>query len=148
MNQRTAIRLDPDEQLEVLRTAKKASLSTIDAEGYPHVVAMGFVEEAGKIIMTSYAKAQKVLNIRRNPKVAIMVEEGSDYSNFRGVSIRGTCELDDDHDAVVAAMEKILGQQLSEVAVRRAAKRIVMTVTPHKTATWDHGKLEGGKASY
>ena len=86
MNQRTAIRLDPDEQLEVLRTAKKASLSTIDAEGYPHVVAMGFVEEAGKIIMTSYAKAQKVLNIRRNPKVAIMVEEGSDYSNFRALA--------------------------------------------------------------
>lgn len=148
MNQRAAIRMSPQEQLEVLRSSSKASLATVDADGFPHLVAMAYTEFDGKIVMTSYAKAQKVLNVRREPKVAVMVEVGDDYSNYRGVLIRGTCELNDDHGAVVDAMQRILGKRLSEIAVRRAAKRIVMSVTPAKIATWDHTKLAGGQAAY
>ena len=148
LNQRAVIRMNAQEQREVLRSSSKASLATLDGDGFPHLVAMAYTEVDGKIVMTSYAKAQKVLNVRREPKVAVMVEVGSDYSDYRGILIRGTCELNDDHQAVVDAMQRILGNRLSEVAVRRAAKRIVMTVTPTKIATWDHTKLSGGQASY
>jgi hypothetical protein len=36
--------------------------------------------------MTSYGKAQKVVNIRRNPKVALMVEAGDEYRRAAGGS--------------------------------------------------------------
>jgi general stress protein 26 len=52
--------------------------------------------------MTSYAKAQKVLNIRRNPKVGIMIEAGKNYGDFRGLMIRGHCEIIED-PALLAA---------------------------------------------
>src|ERR1700722_14121736 len=43
-------------------------------EGFPHVVAMGYRYQDGVIYMTSYGKAQKVVNVRRNvftkPQVA------------------------------------------------------------------------------
>ena len=42
---------------------------------------------------SSYAKAQKVVNARRNPRVAVMIEAGERYAEFRGVMIRGRCEV-------------------------------------------------------
>ena len=55
--------------------------------------------------MTSYGKAQKVLNIRRNPKVALMIETGDAYGELRGVMVRGHCEIIDEPGAVAAAFE-------------------------------------------
>src|SRR6266851_9573903 len=74
MKKRGEIQLTPEEQEKFLGEARKASLATIDKEGYPHVVAMNFIWRDGAILMSSYGKAQKVLNIRHNPKVGVMIE--------------------------------------------------------------------------
>src|ERR1700674_52374 len=74
MAQRPDIRLTPDEQTAFLRENRKAALATLDQHGFPHVVAMNFIVRDGAYYMTSYGKAQKVMNIRRNPKVGVMVE--------------------------------------------------------------------------
>src|SRR5262245_15867938 len=87
-NPRHQIRLTPDEQAAFFRERRKAALATIDKDGFPHVVAMNYFALDGAFCMTSYGKAQKVLNIRRNPRVALMIEAGDDYSELRGVMIR------------------------------------------------------------
>jgi hypothetical protein len=43
-------------------------------------VAMGYRYKDGVIYMTYYGKAQKVVNVRRNPKVGVMVEVGERYA--------------------------------------------------------------------
>ena len=96
MSPRRDTRLTPDEQAALLRDARKAALATVDQDGFPHVVAMGFLAKDGAIYMTSYAKAQKVVNARRNPKVTVMIEAGERYAEFRGVMIRGRCEVIED----------------------------------------------------
>src|ERR1041385_2278988 len=93
---RPDIRLTQDEQAAFLRANRKCALATIDQHGFPHVVAMNFRERDGAYYMTSYGKAQKVVNIRRNPKVAIMVESGGGYAELKGVMVRGECEIIDD----------------------------------------------------
>ena len=67
MSRRSQIQLTPDEQAAFLREPHKAALATLDKDGFPHVVAMSFLAKDGAIYMTSYAKAQKVLNVRRDP---------------------------------------------------------------------------------
>src|SRR5262247_1461315 len=78
-NRRQQIQLSPDEQAAFFRERKKAALATIDKDGFPHVVAMNYFARDGAFYMTSYGKAQKVVNIRRDPRVALMVEAGDDY---------------------------------------------------------------------
>src|ERR1700747_2510662 len=102
-NRRHQIRFTPEEQAAFLRAHRKAALATIDMDGFPHVVAMNFVAKDGAFYMTSYAKAQKVLNIRRNPKVALMVETGDSYAELRGVMVRGDCEIIEGAESVRAA---------------------------------------------
>ena len=84
MNRRRQIRFTAEEQADFLRAHRKAALATIDNDGFPHVVAMNFFVKDGAFYMTSYGKAQKLLKIRRNPKVALMVEVGDKYSELRG----------------------------------------------------------------
>jgi nitroimidazol reductase NimA-like FMN-containing flavoprotein (pyridoxamine 5'-phosphate oxidase superfamily) len=96
-SRRQQIRLSPHEQAAFFRERKKAALATIDKDGFPHVVAMNYFARDGAFYMTSYGKAQKVVNIRRNPKVALMIEAGDEYAELRGVMIRGRCEILEGH---------------------------------------------------
>lgn len=148
MNRRRQIQLTPDEQAAFLREHRKAALATIDQHGFPHVVAMNFVSKDGAYYMTSYAKAQKVVNIRRNPKVALMVEAGTSYAELRGVMIRGRAEIIEGADAVraaFAAMAEARGAtyQRPSAANDSAPKRVVLKIVPEKVTSWDHSKLGG-----
>lgn len=148
MKKRDQIKLTPEQQTAFLAQARKAALATVDKDGFPHVVAMNFVARDGALLMTSYGKAQKVLNIRRNPKVAVMVETGRTYSDLRGVMFRGDCEIIEDLAAVEATMRAILqkdsgGAELGRGPLRSASKRVVLKVIPRRIASWDHSKLGG-----
>src|ERR1700675_509850 len=100
MPERPDIRLTPEEQAAFLRKNRKCALATIDQDGFPHLVAMNFIVRDGAYYMTSYGKAQKVLNIRRDPKVGVMVETGGAYADLKGVMVCGDCQIIEDPDAV------------------------------------------------
>ena len=144
-NRRQQIQLSPDEQAAFFRERKKAALATIDKDGFPHVVAMNYFATDGAFYMTSYGKAQKVLNIRRNPKVALMIEAGDE---LRGVMVRGRCEILEDEASVRAAFEGRAAAQASPSPVQPGAqasapKRVVLKIIPDKVVSWDHRKLGG-----
>ena len=148
MSRRHEIQFTQEELAAFLARPHKAALATIDKEGFPHVVAMGYRYKDGVIYMTSYGKAQKVVNVRRNPKVGVMVEVGERYADFRGVMIRGRCEVIEDRQVVKETM-RLAGESATEAAVPSGAassvpKRVVLKITPYKIASWDHTKL-GGK---
>jgi nitroimidazol reductase NimA-like FMN-containing flavoprotein (pyridoxamine 5'-phosphate oxidase superfamily) len=143
---RRQIQLSPAEQEAFFAANRKAALATLDNDGYPHLVAMTYGVKDGAFYMTSYAKAQKVLNIRRNPKVGLMIEAGGSYAELKGVMVRGECEIIEGEDAVRDAWAIISGP--SATPRRRetndsAAKRVVLKVIPHRIVSWDHTKLGG-----
>jgi PPOX class probable F420-dependent enzyme len=149
MNKQRQIQLTPEEQAAFLQEGHKAALATLDKDGFPHVVAMGFLAKDGVIYMTSYGKAQKVLNIRRNPKVGVMVEAGKNYGDFRGMMIRGHCEIIEDPALVASTIQTLQENQKGKSeapreAILSAPKRVILKITPEKIASWDHTKL-GGK---
>lgn len=150
MKRRDAIQLSPAERDEFLQTAKTIVLSTVDRRGYPHSVAMWYVAEDGRFWMTTYAKSQKALNIRRNPKVALMAESGTTYDTLKGVLVRGRAELIEDVDACVGVLTRIHRKMMGampagiEDALRQQArKRVIIKITPERFSSWDHGKLGG-----
>jgi PPOX class probable F420-dependent enzyme len=148
MSRRSQIQLTPDEQAAFLREPHKAALATLDKDGFPHLVAMSFLARDGAIYMTSYAKAQKVLNVRRDPRVGVMIETGNRYSEFRAVMIRGHCEVIEDQALVESILGDIAAKQAGRTATpspaaSSAAKRVALRIVPEKIASWDHAKLGG-----
>jgi PPOX class probable F420-dependent enzyme len=148
MNRRRQIRLTPEEQAAFFREQRKAALATLDQHGFPHVVAMNYFAKDGAFYMTSYTKAQKVMNIRRNPKVALMIESGTSYAELRGVMVRGRCQIIEGAEAVRAAFAGMVeargaGPARASGSVDSAPKRVVLKIIPEKITSWDHGKLGG-----
>jgi PPOX class probable F420-dependent enzyme len=149
MNRRPQIQLSPEEQTAFFREQRKAALATLDQDGFPHVVAMNYFAKDGAFYMTSYAKAQKVVNIRRNPKVALMMEAGDAYAELCGVMVRGRCEIIEGAEAVRAAFAGMAEARGTTPPSRpsgagdSAPKRVVLKIVPEKITSWDHRKLGG-----
>ena len=152
MKRRNQVEMTPEERQDFLNHRKTIVLSTIDGKGYPHSVAMWYVMEGGDVLMTTFAKSQKVVNVRRNPKVALMAESGETYETLKGVLIRAKAELIADVERCVGVLvrvnEKMMGVSLPPEAadvIRKgqAPKRIVIKVTPERVSSWDHSKLGG-----
>lgn len=154
--------MTPGEASAMLESTPNLSLATLDREGYPHLVAMSFALDAdGDIVMTSFGKAQKVINVKRNPRVAVMVEHGTAYDKIKGVMIRGRAEIVEDTDAVLAAMRLVVGKMarlagkavepgsvaISDAYRRQAQKRVVIRIHPEKWASWDHAKLAAAESA-
>ena len=143
---RPDIRLTPDELAAFLREQKKCALATLDQHGFPHVVAMNYTFRDGVFYMTSYGKAQKVLNIRRDPKVGIMVESGGNYAELKGVMARGECEIVEEPERVreiFAWMREGREAARPSGAAQSVPKRVVLKIFPRKLTSWDHAKLGG-----
>ena len=141
---RRQITLSEAEQAEFLAANRKAALATLDKDGFPHLVAMTYGVKDGVYYMTSYAKAQKVVNVRRDPKVGLMIEAGVSYGELKGVMVRGLCEIIEGEDAVRDAWAIISGSTPRRRETNdSAAKRVVLKVVPHRVVSWDHTKLGG-----
>src|SRR5438270_3810712 len=147
MNRRQEIAMTAAEQSAFLAGSKTVILSSIDPLGYPHSVAMWFSVIDGVVHMTTFRKSQKVLNMRRNPKVTLLAESGVTYAELRGLMIRGRAELVEDAELCTAILTDIQSRYYGPVdpSVRdmlrlQAAKRVAIRVHPERIASWDHSK--------
>ncbi|MGE0386073.1 MAG: pyridoxamine 5'-phosphate oxidase family protein [Gammaproteobacteria bacterium] len=137
-----------------LRSHWTMVLGTIGRDHQPHLVTMAYGFFEGCLAFTSYAKAQKMVNIRRDPRITCLVEDiGSAYAEIRGVQITGHAEVIDDAARVLAVLECVRAQMVSTGRASPdtgatpdyiAAKRLAVKLRVGRTISWDHGRL-GGK---
>jgi PPOX class probable F420-dependent enzyme len=148
VNQRASIVLSDDEVEELLAGARSATMATIGPDGQPHLVAMWFAIIDGDICFETKAKSQKAVNLRRDPRISLLVEDGATYEDLRGVSIEGTAEVTDDADLLwrigVNIWERYYGpytDDLKPMVETMLNKRVAVRVRPARTRSWDHRKL-------
>jgi PPOX class probable F420-dependent enzyme len=154
INQRAMIRMTDDEVITFLEQSRTATMATVGPGGLPHLVAMWYGLLDGKVCFETKAKSQKVQNLRRDPRIACMVEGGQTYDELRGVSIEGRATIIDDLDsdkywaAGISLFERYNGPYTDEMrpfVETMMNKRVVVVVEPERIRSWDHRKLEMGK---
>ena len=147
-SQRERIRMTDEEVAEFLATERTLQVASIGPDGTPHLVAMWFTVIDGRIVFWTYAKSQKTVNLRRDPRVTCLVEAGESYGELRGVSITGRAEIADDYDTVFKVGAAVYGRYQGDMThasragvEAEAQKRVAIFINPVKTASWDHRKL-------
>jgi PPOX class probable F420-dependent enzyme len=149
---RNQIALTEEEQAAFLREGHTLEVASIGPDGYPHQVAMWYALIDGKIHFTTYSKSQKVLNLRRNPKISVMLEAGVKYNELRGMVIEGDADIIEGDVQLAARVAMMSGSRHpdvepagppSEQTLRTVAKRVVVRVNPVNVYSWDHTKLGG-----
>lgn len=86
------VELTPGERDDYLERAHTVIISTIDKDGFPHAVPMWFVYLDGAVYFRTMAHQQKAVNLRRNPKICLLVEDGEAWVDLRAAMIRGEAE--------------------------------------------------------
>ena len=151
MSRRDQILMTPQEMQAFLDDGRDLQVASINADGTPHLVTMWYLRDGDDLLFWTYGKSQKVINVRRDPRVTVLVATGEIYEQLRGVSINGTGtvidELDEVLDFGLKVYEKYWGtidNDLVRDGVKMmGAKRVVIRVSPVKTTSWDHAKLSG-----
>jgi PPOX class probable F420-dependent enzyme len=147
---RDAIKMSDAEMRSFLEEGRDLQVASINADGTPHLVTMWYVVRDGEIAFWTYAKSQKVVNLRRDPRLTVLVATGEVYEQLKGVSVTGRAELVDDPDDVLRYGEAVyerywgpLNETVLEGVRAMSTKRVVIVVKPEKILSWDHGKLGG-----
>jgi PPOX class probable F420-dependent enzyme len=151
MSRREQIRMTDDEVDEFLRARRTMTLATIGPDGRPHLTAMWYAVLDGHVVFWSYRRAQKMVNLRRDARLSILIEDGETYGELRGLSITGTGVLLEDPADVLAVGRLLLERHspdgiapAEQAAAATAPKRVAVRVDVERVTSWDHAKLGGG----
>lgn len=117
-----------DAVLTFLSERHLASLTTLRADGSPHVVPVGFGydAEARIVRIISFAGSQKVVNAFRGGRAAVSQVDGG-----RWLTLEGTVTATDDPDRVAAAVAAYAAryrepsERTDRVAIEIAVDRIL-----------------------
>jgi PPOX class probable F420-dependent enzyme len=148
-NQRAQVAMSEAEVSRFLTEQRSATLATYGPQGRIHLVGMWYAWTDGAIWFESKAKAQKVVNVRRDPRASVLVEAGQTYDQLRGVSLEGRATVVEDPavvwDVCVSVFERYTmpyTEELRPVVEDMARNRVVVRVDPERVRSWDHRKLE------
>jgi PPOX class probable F420-dependent enzyme len=156
---RNAVTMSDGEIEQFLTDNMKVQIATIGPDGTPHLTTLVYVLEDGMVAFWTYGRSQKVVNLRRDPRITLLVEDGEDYFELRGVTIQGKARLVEEYDDIRALGARVakrmarlgeqgdLGDFGDEIVEKQARKRIGIVVEPIKVASWDHHKMAGPPGS-
>lgn len=128
------------------------NIATLGPTGHPHLVAMwyGFLDD--QPAFWTFAKSQKIVNLRRDPRITALVEDGDRYEELRGVELVGRATIVDDYDRVLE-LGLSVGERYNGPAARserarplleaQARKRVAVVIGVESIVSWDHRKLGG-----
>src|ERR1700724_3826054 len=139
MNRRDQIRMNDEEIRAFLEEQRILQVATIDHDGWPHLVAMWYVLINDEVVFWTYARSQKAINLRRDPRLTGMVEAGERYEEVRGAQIKGEpATVQRIGEAIWERYTGPLNENTRQMVTAQAAKRVVIFVKPVEVVSWDH----------
>jgi PPOX class probable F420-dependent enzyme len=153
---RNTVTMSDGEIEQFLTDNMKVQIATIGPDGTPHLTTLFYVLEDGMVAFWTYGRSQKVVNLRRDPRITCLIEDGEDYFELRGVTIQGKARLVEEYDDIRTLGARVakrmagnvdLGDLGDEIVEKQARKRVGIVVEPIKIASWDHHKMAGPPGS-
>ncbi|MBI5089647.1 MAG: pyridoxamine 5'-phosphate oxidase family protein [Actinobacteria bacterium] len=153
-SRRAEITMNEAEVRAYLDSQQILNVATIGPTGHPHIVAMWYAFVDDVVCFWTFAKSQKIQNLRRDSKMSGLVESGGgDYNQLRGVELVGSGRIIDDYESVLAIGKAVAVRYNGEVALSDAAlpfveaqarKRLGVAFDVSSVVSWDHTKLGSG----
>ncbi|MGK5631620.1 pyridoxamine 5'-phosphate oxidase family protein [Streptomyces sp. URMC 123] len=146
------VMMAPDEIHAFLSERRTCRVATVGRDGAPHVSPLWFCWDGSALWLHSLVRSRRWAHLRRDPRLAVVVDDGREYGELRGVELAGRVE-------VVGEVPR-RGAPASSPALERverlfAAKYFGLTempydgrhgwlrLVPEETLSWDFRKLDG-----
>jgi general stress protein 26 len=151
-SKRSQIGMTEDEVRAYLESERVLNVATLGPTGHPHLVAMWYAMVGANAVFWTFGKSQKVVNLRRDPRMSGLIESGESYDQLRGVELRGHGVIVEDYDSVLEIGKSVgvkyngpsaLGESALPFLEAQATKRVGVVFEIEHIVSWDHNKLAG-----
>ena len=151
---RKNIEMTTEEVETFLRVGWNLQVSTVGHDGWPHLTTLWYTIHEGSIAFRSFRRSQRIMNLKRDPRLTVLVEDGQSYADLRGVMVKGTAQLIEDWDTVMAIYGAVVSKyqfdgepvgtdRLEALFGSYADKNTAVLVHAEHIASWDHRNLSG-----
>ncbi|MEU6007654.1 pyridoxamine 5'-phosphate oxidase family protein [Streptomyces sp. NPDC047453] len=142
------IMMTPGELDEFLTTQRTCRVATVSPGGAPHASALWFVWDGTSLWLYSVVRSRRWPHLRRDPRVAVVVDIGEEYEQLRGAELSGTAEVVGEAPRTGELCAEL---DLPETLFARKnfgleemphdGRHAWLRLTPEKIVSWDFRKL-------
>jgi PPOX class probable F420-dependent enzyme len=123
----------PDSAADLLDEPNVAALCTLEPDGSPQVTAVWVERDGDTLLMPMKRTLRKTQNIRRDPRVSVLITSRTDPEHF--LEVRGTIELVDDPSSSLATRLGVKYDGAPLPADDQGHLRMIARLTPTRVRT-------------
>ncbi|MGA4847560.1 pyridoxamine 5'-phosphate oxidase family protein [Streptomyces sp. G5(2025)] len=144
------IMMTPDELDAFLATERTCRVATVSADGAPHVSTLWFAWDGTSLWLYSIIRSKRWADLRRDHRIAVVVDTGEEYGELRGVELSGTIEFVGESPRTgepcpeLDVPERLFARKLFGLdEMPHDGRHAWIRLTPDAIASWDFRKLAG-----
>ncbi|OEJ27965.1 pyridoxamine 5-phosphate oxidase [Streptomyces agglomeratus] len=134
-----------DAFLDEQRTCRVA---TVSADGSPHVGALWFVWDGGSLWLYSITRSRRWAQLRKDRRLAVVVDDGVEYGELRGIELSGTAVFTGEAPRTgepcpeLDVPERLFARKYFGMArMPHDGRHAWLRLTPDAVTSWDFRKL-------
>ncbi|MFE9122415.1 pyridoxamine 5'-phosphate oxidase family protein [Streptomyces sp. NPDC007172] len=144
------IMMSDEERDAFLGEQRTCRVATVSADGSPHVAPLWYVWHGGSLWLYSITRSRRWAQLGKDPRVAVVVDDGTEYGELRGVELSGSvvpvgeaprtggpCPELAPVEALFAAKNFGLQEMVHD------GRHAWLRLTPDTVVSWDFRKLGG-----
>ena len=138
--------MDKAELDAFLTQERTCRVATVNQQG-PHLTPLWFVWDGTALWLTSLVKSQRWTDLQRDPRVAVLVDAGEEYTELRGAELLGTVEIVGEvprtglPEPRLDQAELLNARKYTGGVIHRDGKHAWLRLEPEKITRWDFRKL-------
>ena len=142
------IAMSEEERDEFLALQRTCRVATLNGDGSPHLTPLWFVWDGASLWLTSLTRSQRWENLQRDARVAVVVDDGDDFLELRGVEINGRAtpigEIPRTGEALAELdePERLFAEKYAGGRVHHDGRHAWVRITPDKIVSWDFRKIQ------
>ncbi|MBA2946796.1 pyridoxamine 5'-phosphate oxidase family protein [Streptomyces himalayensis] len=143
------IMMTPAELDEFLSTERTCRVATVSPDGAPHASPLFFAWDGTSLWLYSITRSRRWADLRRDPRIAVVVDAGEEYGELRGVELTGSVEFvgetprtGEEAFPELEAPERLFAQKnFGMDRMPHDGRHAWLRLTPKAIASWDFRKL-------
>ncbi|MDX2644610.1 pyridoxamine 5'-phosphate oxidase family protein [Streptomyces sp. PA03-1a] len=144
------IMMTPQEIDTFLGAQRTCRVATVSPDGRPHVGALWFVWDATSLWLYSIVRSRRWADLRHDPRVAVVVDDGTEYGELRGVELSGTVEFVGEaprtggpHPDLEVVERLFAAKNFGLESMPHDGRHAWLRLTPDSVVSWDFRKMPG-----
>ncbi|GGN53219.1 pyridoxamine 5'-phosphate oxidase [Streptomyces kronopolitis] len=134
-----------------LGAQRTCRVATVGGDGTPHVGALWFVWDGTALWLYSITRSKRWAQLRKDPRIAVVVDDGHEYGELRGVELTGRVDFvgeaprTGEHCPELDAPERLFAEKYFGMSrMPHDGRHAWLRLTPEAVASWDFAKIPGG----